>query len=72
MNARARDLIGRTIVAVDFGRAWDARRKEWYHEPRITLDNGRALYFSTEETEAGIYGTRIGITSRVRKARGVL
>jgi hypothetical protein len=69
MSARARDLIGRKIVAVDLGRQWDKERKVWFHQPRLTLDNGRRVWFMTEETETGDYGTKICISdAKARKS----
>lgn len=61
MNARKRDLIGRTITAVDwrqFPRGGD--RRGVAHDPVLTLDNGAKVTFSTEETE-GEYGTRVQV-----------
>jgi len=39
-------------------------RQAQHINPRIVLDNGRGLYFVTEETEIGEYGTLICITKR--------
>lgn len=57
-------IIGRTIVACDM-RPFQANdptlkgTKETAHDPVITLDNGAKLYFQTEETEIGEYGTSV-------------
>ncbi len=60
MKATKCALIGRTIVDVDF-RPFKSENGT-AHAPRITLDNGRVLYFVTEETGGAEYGTFIGIT----------
>lgn len=66
----ARQLVGRTIVAFD-ARPFDSGKKSVAHRPHITLDDGGVLYFVTEETEGGDYGTFIGKTPRKkRSARG--
>lgn len=67
MKATKRDLIGRRIVEVHFNRF--ASRPEVSGEvdacdPRIVLDNGRTLFFVTNETEIGEYGTTICINER--------
>ena len=54
-----RDLIGRRIVAVAMRRQWDGVRREWYYDPVLTLDNGKRIWFITQETEIGEYGTKI-------------
>jgi len=59
MNIKARDLIGRTIVAVDFRVFSTGRGREKSTNPVITLDNGRKLWFVVAETEVGIYGVEI-------------
>lgn len=59
MKALAKHLIGRKIVAIDF-RPFPARPgndRSMAHDPIITLDNGRKLFFMAEETEVGEYGT---------------
>ncbi len=70
MKARKRDLIGRRIVAVDwrpFQAAPETFPRLMAHFPRLMLDNGRELYFVTEETEVGEYGTRVCITEKGKK-----
>lgn len=67
MKATKRDLIGRRIVDVQFNRF--ASRPEVSGrldacEPRIVLDNGRTLFFITNETDIGGYGTTICISER--------
>jgi hypothetical protein len=55
---RARDLIGRKIVAVDFGRDWDGQ--QWLTRPVLTLDNGQRLSFVVQETHDGAeYGVSL-------------
>lgn len=64
MNAKARDLIGRTITAVDFQPFATGRGRERTTKPIITLDNGRKLYFVASETEVGDYGVELCLTKR--------
>lgn len=67
VTARKSHLVGRTITAVEF-RPFNATpdgKGGTAHNPRITLDNGRELFFLTEETEVGEYGTMICITDPV-------
>lgn len=59
MRATARLLVGRTIVAVDFGRKWDPGHGQWFNDPMLTLDNGRQMRFVTQETDTGEYGMTI-------------
>lgn len=70
VRARASHLVGRKITAVDF-RPFKTDNagspRETTTDPRIELDNGRALYFIVEETETGVYGVRIHITDRPEK-----
>lgn len=61
MRATKRALIGHTIVGVDFGPFPDGRGGT-AQQPHLTLDNGRQVWFTTEETDTGEYGTRIIIT----------
>lgn len=62
MKAKTRDLVGRTIKAVDWRpfKSYDPRGTA--HNPILTLDNGRRVWFTTEETESGEYGTSICIS----------
>lgn len=69
MKARRNHLIGRTIVAVDFG-PFDNMRGGTAYAPRITLDNGRQLYFVSQETDTGDYGTKICITPNDKLGHG--
>jgi hypothetical protein len=64
---RARDLVGRTIVAVDFGRWYDGKRHEWITDPVLTLDNGREMGFVVLETDCGEYGVSIALTPPPKK-----
>lgn len=72
MKATRQALIGRTITDVDFrpfaagDGGENSRNMGKAHNPRITLDNGRAMYFVTEETEVGEYGTQVCITKPVK------
>lgn len=54
-------IIGRTIVGVDMRRFSTGRTSYGTvaHDPVITFDNGAVIYFTTEETEIGEYGTAI-------------
>jgi hypothetical protein len=63
MRATKRHLVGRRIMAVDF-RPFDDGRGGTAHNPVLTLDNGRRVTFTTEETEVGEYGTLISISPR--------
>jgi hypothetical protein len=63
---RARDFIGRTIVAVDF-RQFSDGKGGWAHNPVLVFDNGRKVYFVVEETEVGGYGVEMCLTPRPRK-----
>ena len=57
----ARRLVGRTIVAF-YPCPFPDGRGGVAHEPTIWLDDGSRLYFITEETDVGDYGTYIGKT----------
>jgi hypothetical protein len=61
MNATKRALVGRKIIAVDF-RPFDDGKGGKAHDPVITLDNGRRVFFITEESESGDYGTKMLIS----------
>jgi len=68
VSIRARDLIGRKIIAVDLRRFHTGRHDApWSTDPILTLDNGRKLYFSTQETEVGEYGVELCLTDRNSK-----
>ena len=66
---RTRDLVGRTIVAVDLGRFADGRGG-WAFQPVITLDNGRRLTFSVQETDTGEYGVELLLSAPRREGGG--
>lgn len=76
MKATKRDLAGRTIVDVNFRRFRTtpegttprsmSRKDTWVSDPLLTLDNGRKVWFVTEETEVGEYGTTICISDNRR------
>lgn len=63
---RARDLMGRCIVAVDLGRFTDGKGG-WAFDPIITLDNGRKLSFNVQETEVGEYGVELLLSPLTKK-----
>ena len=56
--ASTQDLLRRKIVVVQFHPFRDGRGG-YAHRPVLTLDNGSKLYFQTQETEVGDYGTAI-------------
>jgi hypothetical protein len=64
---RKTDLIGRKIVAVDWGRfATGQPQHPRTTQPMLTLDNGRKLHFIVCETETGEYGVEMHITKPQR------
>ncbi len=63
MKATTKHLIGRTIIAVQM-RPFRDGRGGTAHAPLVTLDDGRKVWFVTEETEIGEYGTLICITDK--------
>lgn len=63
MKANKNHLIGRTITAVDM-RPFPDGRGGTAHDPVITLDNGRVLWFVVDETEVGEYGVCVYISVR--------
>lgn len=67
MKATTKHLLGRRIVAVNF-RPFKARpgERSMAHDPIITLDNGRKLFFIVEETEVGEYGICLCVTDSDR------
>lgn len=67
MSIKARDLIGRTITAVDFRTFATGREREKTTNPVLTLDNGRKLWFVVAETETGDYGVECCLTDRRHK-----
>lgn len=66
VTASARLLVGRKIVAVEMTPTDDGKGGT-AHLPRIRLDNGALLTFTTEETEHGWYGTSIDYHPAKRK-----
>lgn len=68
-RVRARDLVGRRIIAVEFRQFADGRGGRT-SKPMLTLDNGRRVFFLTEETDVGEYGTRICMTPGDKGAAG--
>lgn len=67
MKAQRKHLIGRTIVDVAF-RPFQGENG-MCHDPRIELDNGRAIFFVTEETGGPEYGTSVCITNATKAKR---
>ena len=62
-RARKRDLIGRTITAVDFRPFGDGRGGRAY-DPVFTLDNGQRVYFTVQETDVGEFGVRVDVPKK--------
>lgn len=69
MNATKCDLIGRRIVDVKWNYFDDGRGGK-ASAPALYLDNGQMLFFSTQETEHGEYGTALCITKRLKTPEG--
>lgn len=66
MQANKKHLIGRTIVDVDF-RPFPDGQGRTAHNPILTLDNGRKVWFVTEETDVGEYGVTVCISAAPAK-----
>jgi fibrillarin-like rRNA methylase len=50
---KARQVVGRRIVAIEQERVWNPRRCAWiYHVAAIVLDNGAVLVTGVEELDA--------------------
>lgn len=65
-RARKTDLVGRTIVDVDF-RPFRSQRDDYRpkaHNPVFVLDNGKRVWFVVEETEMEDYGVNVCITRK--------
>jgi hypothetical protein len=62
--AQKRDLVGRTITAVEWCEHWDSQRNKWIHKPILSLDDGRTVWFVVEESDTGTYGTEICISPK--------
>lgn len=62
---RKNQIIGKKIVGFEPGSFKDGMGGT-AHDPLILLEDGRSLYFVTEETETGEYGVFIGIRSESR------
>jgi hypothetical protein len=59
---KVRRMVGRTIVKAE-PRAERDEAGMWFHQWRLTLDDGTMLSFVTEETcEGVVYGTDIIVT----------
>jgi hypothetical protein len=70
MKAAKRDLLGRRIVAVNwrsFKRAFEPTRLGKATDPLLTLDNGRTIWFTVDETDVGEYGVCISISQPKEK-----
>jgi hypothetical protein len=65
-SATKRDLLGRTIVGVDFGRFHDSAHG-WRTDPVLILDNGRRIYCVVQETNGCGYGVALCITDKMKK-----
>jgi hypothetical protein len=64
---KARDVVGRKIVAVDQNRFWDERAGGWIFEVRaLVLDNGARVYPSVVELECD-YAVEMYVTRPVRE-----
>ena len=69
MKATSRNLLGRTIAAVDFNVFATGVGKQKSTDPVITLDNGARLRFRVAETEVGEYGIEILILKKQQVSR---
>lgn len=65
---RARDLVGRRIVAVRQNRWWCPSYQKWCTDPVLVLDNGTTLHFVVQETGSGEYGISITVTKPKAKS----
>lgn len=63
-------IIGKTIAKVDMRpfEAGEYARMSTAHDPIITFTDGSRIWFTTEETEVGAYGTAIGYAPGKRRA----
>lgn len=59
-------LEGKTVDYVDLNRFPTGRARKIAHSPRIWFTDGSSIYFQTEETESGEYGTQIFYTRKVK------
>jgi hypothetical protein len=66
-GVRKSELIGRKIVDVDW-RPFDDGMGGKATNPILILDNGRHIYFLTQETEIGEYGVELCITAKENKS----
>jgi len=65
---RARDLIGRKIVGVEWHRFSSERpfsRQNDCTDPVLIFDNGQRLAFVVQETEVGEYGIELVLSGKV-------
>jgi hypothetical protein len=68
MKATKKHLVGRTIVDVDPG-PFSNGKGGTAHDPTLTLDDGRKVFFVVEETEVGKYGISLCISTRPNRRR---
>jgi hypothetical protein len=65
--AKARDLVGRTITAVDFRKFQRGPNRGWATDPVLTLDNGKQVHFVVQETEVGEYGIEVCVSGAAQR-----
>ena len=68
MRATKRALVGRAIIDADF-RPFKNGRGGTAHDPVLTLDNGRRLSMTAEETDVGEYGVSLQLSSSDKPGR---
>jgi hypothetical protein len=67
---KARQVVGRRIVAIEQERVWDSRCGRWiYHTAGITLDNGALLVPTVAELEVDYAITVQYVPAKPRKKR---
>ena len=56
-------VVGHKIVRVSLNRFPSlnhfGKGRDWAFNPNIVLDNGASLWFNTQETQTGDYGTNV-------------
>lgn len=70
MSFNPKWIVGKTIERVEmnpFKAGSDENPRMLAHAPRIHFSDGSWIYFHTEETEVGEYGTDIGYAKPKRK-----
>jgi hypothetical protein len=71
MTINPKWLIGKTIAKVEM-RPFNSRdngEKGTAHDPHITFTDGSRIWFTTQETEVGEYGTCISYEPGKRRAK---